>query len=81
MPTVEWLWHSKIMKNNDEAGEGTQRAPHAQKGVCDVTDCTSQSVQPVAHISTLIQQASTQLSLYALLLACSHHGYKENLQE
>lgn len=26
MPTLKWWWHSKIMKNDDEAGEGMPRA-------------------------------------------------------
>ncbi|TNN75154.1 hypothetical protein EYF80_014564 [Liparis tanakae] len=27
VPTLKWLWHSKIMKNDDEAEEGTTRGP------------------------------------------------------
>lgn len=26
VPTLKWRWHSKIMKNDDEAEEGTPRA-------------------------------------------------------
>ena len=26
VPTLKWWWHSKIMKNDDEAEKGTPRA-------------------------------------------------------
>lgn len=63
MPTLKWLWHSKIMKNDDEAKEGMPRTKMHLKKKKNHPEDTYQA-----------KHTATHKGLPTVLIAC--HGVK-----